>query len=158
MKKIAIFVIALIIGFSAAIPGQAAPVFVPSNPDTRYTVQNVQWNGDRRWRPNRHNWHGHYGHHRPSYHRPWRQHNRPWHHHRRHNSSNAAAVLGGLAAGAIIGGAIAQSQQPRYELPQRDLYGDRHVSWCFARYRSYRAFDNTFQPFNGPRQQCFSPH
>jgi hypothetical protein len=82
MKKIAIFLIALIIAFSAAIPGQAAPVFVPSNPDTRYTVQNVQWNGDRRWRPNRHNWHGHYGHHRPSYHRPWRQHNRPWHHHR----------------------------------------------------------------------------
>ncbi|WP_259669749.1 MULTISPECIES: BA14K family protein [unclassified Rhizobium] len=38
------------------------------------------------------------------------------------------------------------------------MHGDRHVSWCFARYRSYRSFDNTFQPFNGPRQQCYSPH
>ncbi|MDX3930067.1 MAG: hypothetical protein QHC90_30340 [Shinella sp.] len=63
MKKIATLLIAVITAFSAAIPGQAAPVFVLSNPDTRYTVQNVQWNGDRRWRPDRHNWHGPYGHH-----------------------------------------------------------------------------------------------
>ncbi|MGV3652562.1 MAG: BA14K family protein, partial [Devosia sp.] len=26
------------------------------------------------------------------------------------------------------------------------------------RYRSYRASDNTFQPYNGPRQQCVSPY
>lgn len=49
MKKIAIFLIAVMTAFSAAIPGQAAPVFVPLHPDTRYTVENVQWNGDRRW-------------------------------------------------------------------------------------------------------------
>ena len=29
-----------------------------------------------------------------------------------------------------------------------------HVQWCYNRYRSYRAWDNTFQPYNGPRQQC----
>ncbi|TIR42250.1 MAG: BA14K family protein, partial [Mesorhizobium sp.] len=29
--------------------------------------------------------------------------------------------------------------------------------WCYDRYRSYRAWDNTFQPYGGPRQQCWSP-
>ncbi|MBN9274986.1 MAG: BA14K family protein, partial [Mesorhizobium sp.] len=33
-----------------------------------------------------------------------------------------------------------------------------HVRWCYDRYRSYRAWDNTFQPYNGPRQQCWSPY
>jgi hypothetical protein len=33
-----------------------------------------------------------------------------------------------------------------------------HVEWCYARYRSYRAWDNTFQPYNGPRRQCISPY
>lgn len=148
MKKIAILLIAVITALSGAIPAQAAPVIAPLKPDIHHSIENVQWNGDRRWRPGRHDWHGH---HRPSHHRPW-------HHHRRHDRSNAAAVIGGLAAGAIIGGAIAQSQQPRYAPPRRFLHGDSHVSWCFARYRSYRSIDNTFQPFNGPRQQCYSPY
>jgi len=33
-----------------------------------------------------------------------------------------------------------------------------HVRWCHNRYRSYRASDNTFQPYNGPRRQCRSPY
>lgn len=32
-----------------------------------------------------------------------------------------------------------------------------HINWCYNRYRSYRASDNTFQPYNGPRRQCYSP-
>jgi BA14K-like protein len=32
-----------------------------------------------------------------------------------------------------------------------------HVAWCFGRYRTYSAADNTFQPFNGPRVACVSP-
>ena len=31
------------------------------------------------------------------------------------------------------------------------------ADWCFARYRSYRVEDNTYQPFSGPRRQCESP-
>lgn len=34
----------------------------------------------------------------------------------------------------------------------------RHLEWCEDRYRSYRASDNSFQPNNGPRQQCISPY
>ncbi|MET3648987.1 BA14K family protein [Phyllobacterium ifriqiyense] len=33
-----------------------------------------------------------------------------------------------------------------------------HIEWCFAHYRSYRTYDNTFQPYSGPRQQCWSPY
>ena len=43
---------------------------------------------------------------------------------------------------------------------QRRVYraGGRHVEWCYDRYRSYRAWDNSFQPYHGPRQQCYSPY
>lgn len=33
-----------------------------------------------------------------------------------------------------------------------------HVAWCYDRYRSYRAWDNSFQPNYGPRRQCYSPY
>ena len=57
-----------------------------------------------------------------------------------------ALFLGGMA----IGGAIANQ-------PGRG-YSDAHVRWCYQHYRSYRAYDNTFQPYNGPRRQCRSPY
>ncbi len=50
---------------------------------------------------------------------------------------------------------------PRYYHAQpRRYYGRRsaHVAWCYNRYRSYRAWDNTFQPYHGPRRQCWSPY
>lgn len=36
--------------------------------------------------------------------------------------------------------------------------GAAHVRWCHSRYRSYRAWDNSWQPYNGPRRQCRSPY
>ena len=54
-------------------------------------------------------------------------------------------------AGAIVGGAVSQP-------PVRAVPVDAHVDWCHARYRSYRSYDNTFQPYNGPRRQCISPY
>lgn len=64
--------------------------------------------------------------------------------------------LAAFGAGAIIGGAIAS--EPRYVEPAPSGgINPRHYEWCANRYRSYRAFDNTFQPNNGPRQQCYSP-
>lgn len=56
-------------------------------------------------------------------------------------------------AGAAISGIIA-NQQPRVVVRE----GNSHTAWCYDRYRSYRASDNTFQPYNGPRQQCYSPY
>ncbi|MGP2493127.1 BA14K family protein [Mesorhizobium sp. PUT5] len=51
---------------------------------------------------------------------------------------------------------------PSYSVPRRVYHVNRgvdaHEQWCYARYRSYRASDNTFQPNNGPRRQCRSPY
>ncbi|PAQ07240.1 BA14K family protein [Mesorhizobium temperatum] len=44
----------------------------------------------------------------------------------------------------------------RYYRTQR--LSSAHVQWCYDRYRSYRAWDNTFQPHYGPRRQCISPY
>jgi len=51
------------------------------------------------------------------------------------------------AFGALAGAAIANSHG----------YSSRHVEWCEDNYRSYRRYDNTFQPYNGPRRRCNSP-
>lgn len=60
---------------------------------------------------------------------------------------------GAFIAGAIIGSAI-NNPPPRYYRGG----GSAHVQWCYNRYRSYREWDNTFQPYHGPRQQCYSPY
>jgi len=111
------------------------------NRNIRRSARN--WDGPRRnWDgPRRGGWHnGHRGYHRKR-HRHDRYYNGFW--------FPAAAFLGG----AIVGGAIANSG-PRYYAGG----GDAHVQWCYDRYRSYRASDNTFQPYNGPRRQCVSPY
>ncbi|EKF20863.1 BA14K family protein [Nitratireductor pacificus] len=33
-----------------------------------------------------------------------------------------------------------------------------HRTWCFQKYRSYRASDNSFQPNRGGRKRCQSPY
>ena len=58
--------------------------------------------------------------------------------------------LAAFGAGAIIGGAMQQAQ------PSNG--GNSHTSWCANRWRSYRAYDNTYQPNSGPRRQCVSPY
>lgn len=40
----------------------------------------------------------------------------------------------------------------------RPRYSQAHVHWCYNRYRSYRVWDNTFQPYHGPRRACRSPY
>ena len=88
----------------------------------------------------------------PSY--AWDHH---YHHHHYHGGGwhggggdVGAAIAGGIIGGAIIGAMTAP--RPAY------AEGDAHVQWCYNRYRSYRAADNTFQPYGAPRQQCISPY
>ncbi len=50
---------------------------------------------------------------------------------------------------------------PRYYRPApvyRGRLNQAHYNYCFSRYRSYRASDNTFQPYHGPRKPCRSPY
>jgi hypothetical protein len=97
-----------------------------------------------------------------------------WRHHRHHRhgrdfDSGAAAVLGlglGLGLGSIYNngyynngyndGYYVQPAPRRYYRVRR--LSSAHIQWCYDRYRSYRARDNTFKPNYGPRQQCFSPY
>jgi len=148
----------LLLGTMAPVSASAGS-FMPSAPAA--SNENVQHVQDRRhWRGGpRHGWD-----------RPRRGWDRPrhgggyWndyrgyryyrHGYRRHNDG-WWYPLAAFGAGAIIGGAIASPPPPVYRVP---AYGNSHVQWCYNRYRSYRASDNTFQPYNGPRQQCYSPY
>ncbi len=59
--------------------------------------------------------------------------------------------LAAFDAGAIIGGAIVGSPPPAPA-------SNPHIDWCLSRYRSYDPYDNTFQPYRGPRVDCRSPY
>lgn len=111
----------------------------------RHWRGNRHWRGDRHWRGNR-GWNRHHG----------RYYRDRWHHRRHYgryyrHRDNAWVPLAILGMGAVVGSSVARD---------RRVYsgGRSHVSWCANRYRSYRAYDNTFQPYNGPRRQCYSPY
>lgn len=117
------------------------------------------WRGDRGWREGRREWRRDRG---------WREGRRDWRRDRwdrRWNRRNyyrdrySSGIYLGFGAPYYGGGYY----DPGYYAPPRRYYrapvaGNAHVRWCYNRYRSYRAWDNTFQPYNGPRQQCFSPY
>lgn len=44
------------------------------------------------------------------------------------------------------------------QLPAVGYADPAHVEWCYARYRSYRLSDNSFQPDRGVRRACRSPY
>lgn len=114
--------------------------------DRRF-ARSGNWNGN--W--NQDNWNGGDN---------WR-----WRHHRHHRRDfdGGAAVLG-LGLGLGLGSIYNNSNYDYYDAPQPRRYyrtqrlSSAHVQWCYDRYRSYRVRDNSFQPYNGPRQQCWSPY
>jgi hypothetical protein len=55
----------------------------------------------------------------------------------RYRPTTPRPIIGGLPPGAIRGAPV-----------------DRGSNGCAARYRSYRASDNTYQPYSGPRRVC----
>ncbi|WP_377292895.1 BA14K family protein [Rhizobium sp. SG2393] len=146
-KWIAMAVSAVVVA-SAAVPVQAMPMNVPapvtaSSGSQDNLVQQVQYGRGYYLRGGRHYYNGHRGY--REYRRGYRQYNGWW------------FPLGAFAAGAIIGGAL-NDGRPVYRTNRPVRVGGSHVAWCQNRYRSYRAYDNTFQPYNGPRQQCYSPY
>ncbi|WP_104666416.1 BA14K family protein [Ensifer adhaerens] len=155
MKRLAIFALSLAAATTSVPPAMAFPPTVSAGIEASQ-VQPVQYR--------RHGGGYHGGYYRG-------------HHH--DGGDDWAWALGGLAAGTIIGGLLAQPRYygpgyydegyygstyyaPRYYAPRyyRQTYygGSAHVRWCYARYRSYRAYDDTFQPYYGPRQVCVSPY
>ena len=157
LKKMMVGLVGTSFMIGAMAPVSAAP-FVPSAPAVaNENIQTVRDNHRHRpkhsyrhgARPNRHHgprpgWHG--NRHRPGH---WNGHRgyRHYRHGYRRHSDGWWYPLAAFGAGAVIGGALSQPRS-----------GNPHVQWCYNRYRSYRASDNTFQPYNGPRQQCYSPY
>ncbi len=74
------------------------------------------------------------------------------HRHHRTHRRNTALAIGAIVLGTML---YNQNQQRNY---RGNYYGNAHINWCYNRYRSYRAYDNTFQPYYGPRRQCVSPY
>ena len=66
------------------------------------------------------------------------------HRHHHHGGSTAAGIGLGLAAGAIIGGAIASGQ----------AQAQQNAAYCAQRYRSYDPASNTFLAKDGNRYPC----
>ena len=82
--------------------------------------------------------------------------------------SKTGYVIGGIAAGALIGGAIANANRPYYApgyyAPPPPAYyapapayasppGDA-VAYCMQRYRSYRPETGTFIGYDGIERPC----
>jgi hypothetical protein len=163
-KKIAVAAVSAVMLAGSLGSAQALPLPAVPNAPAASDVTNVQyyrdygprrgWDRDgprRGWdrdRPRR-GWYGG--------HRGYRDYRRGY---RRHNDG-FWYPLAAFGAGALIGGAIAS--QPRYVEPAPVYRGGgglnpRHYEWCAGRYRSYDAYSNSFQPYNGPRQTCHSPY
>lgn len=51
-----------------------------------------------------------------------------------------------------------QKAAPAYRAKSAYNGDNAHVRWCYNTYRSYRISDNSFQPYDGPRKACVSPH
>ncbi|MCL6706150.1 BA14K family protein [Pseudomonas sp. R2.Fl] len=140
IKSLAAMGLAAAMAATSYMPAQAMPLPAPVVQKAS-DVEQVQYRRyDRRYyrdRPGYYHGHRGYRHHRPGY----RYHNGFW------------FPLAAFTAGAIIGGAVAAPPAPR-----ASGLNPRHYQWCSARYRSYDAYSNTFQPYNGPRQLCYSPY
>jgi hypothetical protein len=137
------------VGGTSSSPIEKVQILTPEQERERDAVQR----GDRNYQPRDwverdydrdrrvHRWNGHRGYrdYRPGY----RRHSDGWWY-----------PLAAFGLGAAIIGGLAAQQPPRVGAPMPVS----HVRWCQGRYRSYDAYTNTFQPYNGPRQVCVSPY
>lgn len=124
---------AALLGFS--ISAQAEPATVePIRPQLEKAYPNEDYTQYRR---------RYYRHHRPHYHR-----------HRGGDALAAGAV--GLAAGALIGSAIA-SQAQAAPPPPPGTVDPKVAAYCARKYRSYDPVTGTFMANNGMRYVCTYP-
>jgi hypothetical protein len=154
-KKIAVAAVTSAVFAGSLVPAQALPMPVISgSPVAASDVTNIQY---RRY---------YRGGYRDGYYRGYRGYHgyrgyRGYHDGYYGHYDDYWYPLAAFGAGAIIGGAIAS--QPRYYVRPAPVYrtgglNPRHYEWCAARYRSYDAYSNSFQPYNGPRRTCYSPY
>jgi hypothetical protein len=150
--RAAVFGLAIALGGSFTAQTEAMPMPQPQV-KAETDSQIVKVRGERRvWRHHRQA-RGFKAHNRPAH--AWRSHHGRYHNWRGHRGYRAwrpgyrhyggywyppAAFSVGIVVGPRLHG------------------GNRHVRWCRNQYMSYRASDNTFQPYHGPRARCVSPY
>lgn len=121
----------------------AAPIPASFSSPGISSIEQVQYHHQRRYWKN--------GHHAQEDRRGWYHGHRGYRDYRRgyrRNSDGFWYPLAAFGAGAIIGGALA---------PHASM-SSRHVRWCYDRYKTYRASDNTYVPRVGIRAICRSPY
>ena len=92
------------------------------------------------------------------YRRGYRSYYRERYYYRRDNGAAVAAGVAGLAAGALIAGAIASQAQAQPAAPPPPGTIDPQVSaYCARKYRSYDPGTGTFLASNGMRYVCTYP-
>lgn len=162
-KKLAVLATAFAVTATGFSPAVSMPLVRPDVVEAQAPIIRVQGHhehgdngspgiGNRRWEPR-------------SYHRFDRRHDGYYNGYRGYRDRRAGYryhngfwfPLGAFAAGAIIGGAMSQ---PRAVAPVRPgRYTSAHYSWCEQRYRTYRAYDNTYVANSrGDRRFCNSPY
>jgi hypothetical protein len=114
---------ALLVGSTAAASAAPLSPATATGAQTRVPdgITNVRWRG-----------HHHHG---------WGRHGH-WHH--RHYGYGWGPAIGGLAAGAIIGSAIANS----------NAAAGNAVSYCMNRFKSYDPASGTYLGYDGIRHPC----
>lgn len=96
----------------------------------------------------------------PVEYRHWRRYHRR--HYRHHHGHGGAGIYFNFGNGSFSLTVPERRYYPRYhhrryyDYPRRN--STAHVNWCSARYRTYEAWNNTFQPYHGSRRQCISPY
>ncbi|MCJ7996226.1 BA14K family protein [Rhizobium cremeum] len=140
MKRWVAIALASVVSLTSFVPTQAMPITPPIKTQSDVTVVDHYYGHYRRPPPRYYHGHRGYRDYRPGY----RRHNDGWWY-----------PLAAFGAGVVIGGAIAAPPAA----PRRATgINPRHYEWCYARYRSYDSYSNTFQPNYGPRRQCLSPY
>jgi hypothetical protein len=92
------------------------------------------------------------------YRRGYRPYYRDRYYYRRGNGSAVAAGVAGLAAGALIAGAIAnQAQAQPAAPPPPGTIDPQMAAYCARKYRSYDPATGTFLATNGMRYVCTYP-
>ncbi|MBF9198137.1 BA14K family protein [Microvirga sp. BT290] len=90
------------------------------------------------------------------YRRGYRPYYRDRYYYRRDNGAAVAAGVAGLAAGALIAGAIASQAQPAAPQPP-GVVDPQVAAYCARKYRSYDPGTGTFLASNGMRYVCTYP-
>ena len=171
MRKLAIVLVSLITAFTSITPAQAFPPVDRANAVKNPDVVDVRYRGRHGGHHNRYGGHhGHYSHHHG-------------HHYGGAIIGGLAAgmIFGGMLGypyyGSGYGSYYGSGYYPGAFYGPRAYYGPgafygprayygsgayygRRAYYggyrsCAARYRSYRAWDNTYQPYYGPRRRCW---